>query len=397
MSWIISVVLAGMMFTSSENSLPIQANSSFIETNKTQVVRLDESERFEQTYSLSPNGKVSVSNVNGSITVEAWDRNEVKLVAVKTADTREHLADVDIKIDSKPDSLCVQADYGEWKRGNNGVWKNRNNDKLVVEFHLTVPRTAILNEIETVNGGVTVSNMVSYTKVSAVNGDVKASNLRGTASLETVNGIVDADFSNLQTGSQISLSTVNGRANLLLPSDADATIRAESVNGNIINDFGLPVRKGQYVGRDLYGKVGNGDVKIKLESVNGELAVRRKQDGKVLRPATNLLQQKPLMNSDDSDNDSEDAVMSKEVRKAVKNAAKVKASVNVIPDMVNKEVLESVQKEMSKVKVEVDTEKMNAQIKEAMDKQKDAFARMGEAGWVSGSPIIEKKKRKLWR
>ena len=60
--------------------------------------------KFEQTYPLNANGRVSVSNVNGSIIVEAWDRNEVHLEAVKIADSKEALADVEIRVDAKPDS-----------------------------------------------------------------------------------------------------------------------------------------------------------------------------------------------------------------------------------------------------------------------------------------------------
>src|SRR5687767_1756515 len=107
MSWFISVVLAGMVFAT-DNILPVHTNSNYIGANKTQVVRLDETERFEQTYALNASGRVSVSNVNGSITIEAWDRNEVKLVAVKTADTRERLNEVEIKIDSRPEYLRVE-------------------------------------------------------------------------------------------------------------------------------------------------------------------------------------------------------------------------------------------------------------------------------------------------
>jgi DUF4097 and DUF4098 domain-containing protein YvlB len=62
-------------------------------------------------------------------------------------------------------------------------------------------------------------------KVSAVNGSVSANNIRGTAKLSTVNGEVRADFDRLETGSKISLETVNGKVNLLLPSDANATLK----------------------------------------------------------------------------------------------------------------------------------------------------------------------------
>lgn len=392
MSWLASMVLAGMVFTS-ESVLPVHINSSHLETNKTQIVRLDETERFEQTYPLNPNGRVNVSNVNGSIIVEAWDRNEVKLVAVKIADTRERLAEVQIKIDARPDYLRVETDYDALRRSNQ---RNTDHGRLEVQYHLTVPRTAVLNQIETVNGSVTVSNMTNITKISAVNGQVKAVNLRGTANLETVNGNVEADFSTLQTGSQITLNTVNGRANLVIPSDANATIRADSLNGNIINDFGLPVRKGQYVGRDLYGRVGSGDVKIKMSSVNGELFVRRKQDGKNPLPPTNLLQ--PGMATVYGVNSE---AIAKDKNKAHKDA--VKSTKPVMPDInpdINVQMpnanaefqraMKEAQKELAKTKVYVDTEALNKQIREATAKQLE-LARLNDVYWIAGTPAIEKK------
>jgi len=269
MTWIFTIVFSGLLMASggtgtATQQMPVVAAPAAA-FNDTFTVKLDETDRFEQTYPLTANGRVSVSNVNGSITAEAWDRNEVKLVAVKTADTRDRLNDAEIKIDSTANSFSVETKYDNWGK-NTG---SRHESRLVIEYQLMIPRGAVLNDIDTVNGSVTVSNFTNVTKVSAVNGTIKASNLRGTADLSTVNGEVVADFTSLDTGSRISLETVNGKVNLLIPSDSNATVKADSVNGSIINDFGLPVRKGKYVGRDLYGKLGNGDVKIKLESVNG--------------------------------------------------------------------------------------------------------------------------------
>jgi hypothetical protein len=100
MSWVISLLLAGVMFTT-EGNLPAKNSYSQTNTNVNQVIRLDETERFEQSYPLNPNGRVSVSNINGSITVEAWDRNEIRLEAVKTADSRETLAEVELRMTKK--------------------------------------------------------------------------------------------------------------------------------------------------------------------------------------------------------------------------------------------------------------------------------------------------------
>lgn len=322
MSWLISFMLAGMMVTSQSGFSAYLADNA-VNPNipqsavvSSQIVVLDETERFEQTYPLNANGRVAVSNVNGSITIESWDKNEVKLEAVKTADSRENLGNVKINIDSKPEYLRIETQYDSWKNRSEGMWKNR---KLEVQYRLWVPRTAVLDEIETVNGSINVSNMSSRTKISTVNGEIRAINLRGTSSIETVNGTVNAEFDNLQNVSDISLSAVNGTTNLIIPSDAEATIKAETVNGTINNDFGLTVRKGKYVGRDMYGKIGSGAVKINLEAVNGTLSVRRRQDGKTVRPATNLLSAK----SDDDEAGNvqiDNAQINRDVARAMSNS-----------------------------------------------------------------------------
>lgn len=399
MIWLYSLVFAGLLFSSQNNSVGVTTTSNSKTQTAAEVVRTDETERFEQTYPLTANGRVSVSNVNGSITVNAWDRNEVKLVAVKTADSKERLADVQIKIDAKADSLTVETDYDNWKMRNNGDrWRS---GKLQVDYELTVPRGAVLNEIETVNGSVTVAEFSNYTKISAVNGNVKATNLRGTANLSTVNGEVMADFDRLETGSKISLETVNGRVNLSIPSDSSATLRADSVNGAISNEFGLPVRKGQYVGRDLYGRIGSGEVQVKLSSVNGPLSISRNKDGKTPSPATNLLQQKNKDDEDwedNEDNDDDDSMVdtakiNKDVAKAVKQTTKQTAiAVKQAQKKIKIEVpvIKIDTEALIKVAEAINTVDIQAKVEASVRAQADIAARVRDIN-SSGMPRIEKK------
>lgn len=288
MSLLYAIVFTGLVFSSGpgEWAVPVgQAKTHQMPL----VVTVDETEKFDKTYPLDPDGRVSISNDNGSIIVDAWDRNEVRVTYTKTAALKEHLADVQVGIRSQADRIDIETNYAGWKARDA---KSARAGQVTVDYHLTVPRTAFLNEIETVNGSVTVSSFTNFTRASAVNGSVKAANLRGAANLSTVNGEVAADFDRLETGSKIVLSTVNGRVNLSIPSDSNATINADSLNGSISNDFGLPVRKGRYVGRDLYGVIGSGGVRIKLDSVNGPLTISRKNDGRPVSPATDLLPKK---------------------------------------------------------------------------------------------------------
>lgn len=398
MSWLYSLVFAGILFSSGTDSVRVSNISGQNDGSIVGNTLQDETERIEKSFPLNANGRVSVSNVNGSITVTAWDRSEVRLVAVKTADTKEHLADVDIKIDSKPDYFRVESDYGEWNRNSksdNGRW--RNNGKLTVDYELTVPRGAMLDEIETVNGTAAVSDFTNFTKVSAVNGSVRASNLRGAANLSTVNGEVEADFERLDAGSKISLNTVNGHVNVTIPSDSNTTLKAESLNGAITNDFGLPVRKGSYVGRDLYGRLGSGEASIKLESVNGGLSVKRRNDGRPLSPATNLL---PPKGADDDDGDI-DTNKDSETADTVRINRKITRSIT----QAQREAMIDAQREIVKIKPKIG--KINAdamreaakaidsevqtQGRSSMEQQRVLLASLRDANFLMGVPRVVSK------
>ena len=374
MSWLISVVVAGFIFSNpnfpAENFTQLNTPQVVVSNPQT-VLQGDETEKFEQTYPLNANGRISVDNVNGSIVIEAWDRNEVKLEAVKIGDSRERLSEVEIKIDAKQDFLKVETEFGR-----NGRWNCNGYCRLEVQYKLMVPRGANLNEIETVNGSVAISNMTNYTKASAVNGSVKAINLRGTAEVETVNGVSEISFERLDNNSKINLSTVNGKVNLVIPSDSDVTIKAESVNGSINNEFNLPVRKGKWVGRDLYGKLGDGNVRISLESVNGGLNIKRQQDGKNPKNVTNLLNMKEDADDDEDEMDvnvdvSSVSKMNKEIAKSVKESVKVAANAPRIAA----EALKEAEKEMANNSKEIQRAQRDAMraTRDAMRINQDAM------------------------
>ncbi len=49
---------------------------------------------------------------------------------------------------------------------------------------------------------------------------------------------------------------------------------AETINGNISNDFGLHVNKGKYVGSDIHGQLGEGSVSLSMDNVNGKIGLK---------------------------------------------------------------------------------------------------------------------------
>lgn len=74
---------------------------------------------------------------------------------------------------------------------------------------------------------------------------------------------------------RIELESVNGKIKLILPSGASASVRVERLNGSLRNDFGLEVCKHKYVGADMRSDIGDGDVDVIIETVNGGIEIRR--------------------------------------------------------------------------------------------------------------------------
>jgi hypothetical protein len=190
-------------------------------------------EEFHQTYALSPEGRIELDNIDGAVHVSSWDRNEVKVDAVKYADTKDRLDDAKIEIDSGKEYLSIRTKYHDHNLTFN--WGSRENP-AGVEYTLTVPRGARLDEIKLINGALDVSGMSGEVHASCINGRLEARNLSGRAELSTINGHLDARFDQLGA-SHLELTSVNGSVELTIPSDSKAEIEASTVSGGIENDL----------------------------------------------------------------------------------------------------------------------------------------------------------------
>lgn len=245
-------------------------------------------EEFHQTYPLSANGRVSLENINGGVQIKVWDRAALQLDAIKKAYRKERLAEARIDVTATEENIRIKTEYPEGNqifRGGEG----RYNNPATVEYTLTVPRTAVLESIELVNGSLDIDGVEGDVKASSINGKVVARGLIGETKLSTINGQLQAIFTRLDEAKPISLGSVNGNVVLIIPSDSNASVRAATVHGSIANDFGLQARHGEYVGHNLDGQIGTGGPRIKLDNVNGSIRISHAQDGRAISPATSVV------------------------------------------------------------------------------------------------------------
>ncbi len=249
-------------------------------------------EEFHQTYPLSPNGRISLENLNGNVRIAAWERNDVQVDAIKRAYRRERLNEAKIEVSASAHAVRIKTVYPDWDQSFTSDVKGRHNNPAIVDYTITVPRTSRLESIDLINGSLDVDGVEGDVKASSVNGKVAARGLMGITRLSTVNGSLEATFSKLDESKPINLGSVNGNLLLIIPSDTNAIVKAGTVHGGISNEFGLEVQHGDYVGHELYGQLGTGGPRVRLENVNGRITIRRAQDGRPLSPATCLLPEK---------------------------------------------------------------------------------------------------------
>ena len=228
-------------------------------------------EEFHHSYPLPANGRVDLSNINGAVHITGWDRNEVKVDAVKYAGTKERLNEAHIRVDAGSDSVEIRTEYPDHTLT---FEDDDQHNPAGVDYTLTVPRAANLDEVKLVNGELTISGVSGEVRASSVNGRVTATDLAGRTKLSTVNGRLNAQFTSVPKASPMHFSSVNGGIELTLPPDSRAELEASTVSGGISNDFGLRNIKHRYVGHSLHGELGGGGSLIRLSNVNGRIEIR---------------------------------------------------------------------------------------------------------------------------
>lgn len=272
-------------------------------------------QKINRSAAVAPDVTVEVSNVQGSVEITAWDKNEVELVA---------------ELESDRDKLEFEATPREVR-----IKVNRPNSRYLrdgddAHLRLRVPRGAEL-EVDTVSADITISGVrgeqelqsVSGTvgtqafdapvKAAAVSGDVTVTGSGGRASVKTENvsgttvvtgvrgryegEVVSGDIratvaaaedididsvsgdivvnTDLASGAEVDLESVSGSLTLNLKPPVNAEFDIESFSGNIDVCFGPKASStSKYTpGSELRFRQGSGGAEVELQTLSGTIRV----------------------------------------------------------------------------------------------------------------------------
>ena len=217
---------------------------------------------FNQSYPLQPGGSFELLNVNGTVEVQGWDRNEIEVHAVKTAKQRESdLERVTIEVDAKPNVVSITTRYPQ----NEGV-------EVAVEYTVHVPHGARVEHIGTVNGTLRVSGVATVEDLHTVNGNIEVFEAGGSVHAHTTNGNVHLELAHVQDKNGVTAETTNGSLVLAVPSSTQADLEARCLNGNFFSEVPIAMESSQRP-REMHGKLGHGGAPIHLRTVNGGIRV----------------------------------------------------------------------------------------------------------------------------
>jgi DUF4097 and DUF4098 domain-containing protein YvlB len=201
-------------------------------------------EDFRQTQALKSGGRLSIENMNGSIEITGWDRDEVEITGTKYASTEQALKAIRIDVAGSGDSVRIRTVPPSGHRGGMGA-----------RYVIHVPRRTELERIVSSNGGIQIIDVEGAARLRTSNGSVKATKTNGAYEIETSNASVDLDGHN----GPASVRTSNGQ------------VRAENVRGHldaVTSNASITARlTDPEPGRPLKLSSSNGSITLTLENL----------------------------------------------------------------------------------------------------------------------------------
>lgn len=199
-------------------------------------------ESFQADYQSASIRSLEVSTINGKINISGHNGDEILVSGLKRANTAEGLEKVDLQVTQENNQIIFKV-----------VHETTRTD-LAIDLDLIVPADIIVEEVESVNGPVEVTGMPLIDEI------------------DTTNGSIRVDISG--TDEDIDLGSVNGRIDVYISTDLNATIDMITVNGTIDLN-GVPLNLTLNQPKHRTGDLGAGGDEISISTVNGAIELHR--------------------------------------------------------------------------------------------------------------------------
>jgi hypothetical protein len=263
----------------------------------------------QKTFPATGEVTLRLETFDGAIEVRSWERNEVSVEILRTANTAEEARALEVRASQDGNRITVEAP--NHRTGHNiriGAWRSPS-----VAFIVRAPRRMML-EAATGDGSITVGDLAGTLTLRSGDGAIRAENLEGRITASTGDGSIsvhdsrgelDVDsgdgsirlsgyFESLRVhsgdgsvtvdaaeGSEMkddwSVTTGDGSVRVSLPSRFNAEIDAQSGDGRVTTDWSTERRddENDEDRRTFRGRLGAGGRKLTIRSGDGSINLSR--------------------------------------------------------------------------------------------------------------------------
>ena len=218
-----------------------------------------------------PAGALTVdAGRNGGIRVVAWDRNEIHVQAIVTANARR-------EDEARRLAGEVQVQAGGGRVASTGPAATNGREWWSVSYRISVPKQTDL-ELNANNGGISIDAVSGTIRFETTNGGVTLRDLSGDVRGETRNGGLKVTLSGDRwDGTGLDVQTSNGGVDVAIPEGYNAELTTRTVNGGFRSDIPMTVQGELSPRRGIQTTLGSGGAPVAVRTTNGGVRLTRAQ------------------------------------------------------------------------------------------------------------------------
>ena len=269
-------------------------------------------EELEQTFDVSDAAAtlVIIANVNGPVTLTAWDKPAVYIHALKRARSQYAFDRTRVELRQEGNQISAITHVDETSSLVGILDLLLHGDSAHVEYTVRAPASCAVQaktvngpiavtglrhrlEANSVNGPVLMKDVDAIIDAQTVNGALRAESIAGEARLSAVHGSLelrnarlkklDAHSVNGSLRASLTLApdgsyafdTTNGNCELTIPRDSRCTVAMRAVNGGVQCDLPHDVRASETwpTLRRWEAAINGGGAELQFKTVNGRLRI----------------------------------------------------------------------------------------------------------------------------
>jgi DUF4097 and DUF4098 domain-containing protein YvlB len=205
---------------------------------------------------------------NGGVEIVGWDQDSIAITARIQVNARS-------EEDAEATARAIRIEAAGASVRASGPGSVGRHQSWSVSFVVYVPRRTDLT-LSTSNGPLSVQDVSGRMELSTHNGPLSLSGVGGDVHARAQNGPLMVELMGARwEGEGLDAETMNGPADLRIPSNYNAKIEFGTVNGPMDVGFPMTVTINGRIRDRIATTLGNGGPPIRVVTTNGPMTVRR--------------------------------------------------------------------------------------------------------------------------